>query len=172
MIDDPASQAPAGNRSQTILGIVLGLIAVAAGLYAVLYFTKGNHLELVGNVTSAKTYASDEHASVMVLQMQLNNPSDIPFAVREAIVNVTDKDGNQIKGDTFAEVDLKRFLTAYPDLGDAKLPTLRVRNRIAPHQGGTYLLGVRFDVDEAVLKSRKGLTVRIQEIDGTVSEVH
>lgn len=158
------------NR-QTIIGMIGGAMVVLALIYSGLYWTKGNHLELTGGIQKLQTLKTDESASVAIAQVDLTNPSDVPFVVREAGLRVTGADGQAIEGNQIAEVDLRRLYTAFPELGVKSLSSLRAKTTIAPHQTARYLVAMQFDVSEAALKSRKGLTVRVTDVDGTISEL-
>ena len=158
------------NR-QTIIGMIGGAAVVLALIWGGLYWTKGNHLELTGGIEKLQTLKTDESASVAIAQVDLTNPSDVPFVVREAILVVTGADGQTIEGNQIAEMDLRRLYSAFPELGVKSLSSLRAKTTIAPHQTARYLVALQFDVPEATLKSRKAITVKVTDVDGAVSEL-
>ena len=49
--------------------------------------------------------------------------------------------------------------------------TLITRTKIAARQSMDRMIAARFEVSEAALQSRRKLTVRIEDVDGPVSEL-
>jgi hypothetical protein len=151
--------------------IGIGLVVVAVAIAGVFYIQRGAHVELTGSIQKVRTLALDENSSAMILDFRVLNPSDYPFVVRSAEVYVTDPAGQTLQGAPISEVDARRLFDYFPLLGQKYNDTMVDRTTIAAHQQMDRMLAVRFDVPEALLKSRKGLRLRIEELDGPVSEL-
>ena len=61
-------------------------MAVALAVVAILQHTKGAHLVLQGKILKIRTGALSDSDSIAVLDFRVENPSDVPFLVREVDV--------------------------------------------------------------------------------------
>jgi hypothetical protein len=149
----------------------IGLIVVAIAIVWIFYIQRGAHVELTGSILKVRTLALDEQSSAIILDFRVLNPSDYPFIVRKTSVYLTDPGGQTIEGEPISDVDANRLFQYFPMLGQKFNESLVDRTRISAHQSMDRMLAVRFDLPEALLKSRKGLRLRIEELDGPVSEL-
>jgi hypothetical protein len=154
-----------------LLPLVIGVAAVAFLIYGVLFVQKGAHVELKGSILKVRTHELDQASSVAVADFRFVNPSDYPFIVRKVDVKIEDKDGKEIEGAAVAEADAKRLFEAYPLLGQKFNTTLLLRDRINARQSEDRMIAARFEIPVAELNARKQLTVRIEDVDGPVSEL-
>jgi hypothetical protein len=86
-------------------------------------------------------------------------------------VILEDTEGATLQGITIAEVDVPKLFQYYPLLGERYNPSLKMKDRIAPRQEDDRMVAVRFDLPETQVKARKKLTLRMEEVDGAVSEL-
>jgi hypothetical protein len=149
------------------IGLVVILIAVAA----ILYIQRGAHIELKGAVLKVRTLAMDENSSVAVVDFRFANPSDYPFVVRSVDVSVTGADGQNYESMPVSEVDAKRLFQYYPILGQKFNDSLLPRDKIPPRHSEDRMIVARFEVPVARLDARKNLKIRIEDVDGPVSEL-
>jgi hypothetical protein len=151
------------------LGIaVLVVVAVVGGVF---YVQRGAHVELQGKILKVRTAPLDENSSVAVLDFRFTNIADYPFAVREVTVALEDSSGNRIQGTTIAETDAQHLMEALPLLGQKYNPSLIVRDKIPGHASQDRMIAARFDIPEAQIEKRRQLTIRIEDVDGPVSEI-
>jgi hypothetical protein len=59
----------------------------------------------------------------------------------------------------------------YPVLGQKFNDTLRARDKIGARQSMDRMVAVRFELPESAVAARKNLRVRIEDVDGAVSEI-
>jgi hypothetical protein len=85
---------------------------------------------------------------------------------------VTPPSGAEQEGMPISEGDAKRLFDYYPALGQKYNDTLTIRTKIAPKQSMDRMLASRFEMPEALLRQRKQLRIRIEEVDGAVSELY
>jgi len=64
-----------------------------------------------------------------------------------------------------------RLFDAVPLLGQKYNPTLIAREKIASHESEDRMVAARFEVPDDRLEARKRLVLRIEEVDGAVSEI-
>ncbi len=149
----------------------IGIVAVIVGILAIFYVQRGAHVELKGSVQKVRTLALDENSSAALIDFRVLNPSDYPFIVRKADVSMIEPGGNALEGLVIAEVDARRLFEYFPVLGQKYNDSLVIRTKVGPRQTIDRMLAVRFEVPESKLQARQRLVIRIEEIDGPVSEI-
>jgi hypothetical protein len=150
--------------------IGIGLIAVIVA--GVLYMQRGARVGLVGNFLKVRTAPLDENSSVVVVDFRITNPSDVRFVVRNVTLILDDPDGNKYDGQTVAEMDAKRLFEAIPLLGEKFNETLLMNDTVAAHATADKMVAVRFDAPEARIDKRRRFILRIEDVDGPVTEIN
>lgn len=149
------------------IGVAVVVILVAGTLYV----QRGAHIELKGQVLKVRTAAMDDVSSVAVVDFRFTNPADYPFTVRKVDVSIVDRDGNRYEGFAVSEADANRLFEYYKGLGQKYNDPLRVRESIKARASDDRMVVVRFEVPERILEGRRRLTVRVEDVDGPVSEL-
>jgi hypothetical protein len=72
---------------------------------------------------------------------------------------------------TISEMDAQHLFEAIPLLGQKYNPSLIMRNRIPAHATEDRMIAASFPIPEDELNMRRGITVRIEEAEGVVSEI-
>jgi hypothetical protein len=145
----------------------VGVVAVGIALAIVFSTTKGAHLELQGKIIKVRTGALDDNSSIAVLDFRIQNPSDVPFVVREVHVNVDKPDGSTLQGVNVAKDDLKQLFQYNRFLGDQYNDSLTLKDTIPPHGSVDRMVAARFDLKNQDLESAKAIHLNIQDVDGT-----
>ncbi len=147
-------------------------VAVAGLLVAVLFYVqRGAHLELVGSIQKVRTLAVEESGSIAVLDFRFVNSADYLFVVRAVAVSLEDQQGQILEGAVVSEVDARRLFQYFPLLGQKYNDSLLARTRIAPRQSMDRMIAARFEIPERRLQERKRLRIRVEDVDGAVSEI-
>ncbi|HLJ44886.1 MAG TPA: hypothetical protein VKU01_02690 [Bryobacteraceae bacterium] len=152
------------GRLPIFLGI--GLVVIVGAVVAILYTTKGSHLELKGEIIKIRTGAIDEHNSAAVIDFRLQNDADIPFVVRRVVVTAEKDNGDKVEGDLISKTDYKQLLEFNKFLGSQYNEGLVMKDRIAPHQTVDRMAAIHFPVPQSELDSSKQLRLYIQDMDG------
>ena len=147
---------------------VVVVLAIIAGVF---YLQRGAHVELQGRVLKVRTAPLDDQNSVAVVDFRFTNIADYEFAVHDVTVTVEDAAGNPVMGTTVAETDAQRLFQSIPLLGQKYNPSLIVRDKIAPHVSEDRMIAASFHLPEDQLAKRKQLTIRVEDVDGPVSEL-
>ncbi len=153
----------------------IGLVLVAIAVVWIFYIQRGAHVELQGGIQKVRTMALDDTSSVAVIDFRFVNTSDYLFIVRKVEAFVTGQDGQETEGEAVGDVDAKRLFQYYPILGQKFNDSLLIRTKIKPHESMDRMLAVRFEMPEKQLQERKQLRIRIEELDGPISnliEIH
>ncbi len=153
------------------VGFAIGLVIVAIIVGAVLYMQRGAHIEVTGRLLKVRTAPLDEHSSVAVVDFRVTNPADYPFVVRSVTVLLENSAGMQVEGTTVSAADVDRLFAGVPLLGQKYNAPLIVHDKLAPHQMLDRMVAARFEVPEADLEKRQRLIIRIEEIDGAISDI-
>ena len=157
------------SRFAIAFGIGLGVILIAVGV--ILYLQRGAHIELTGAILKVRTLPLDERSSLAVVDFRFANPSNYPFVVRTVDVTLTGPNGESYPSTPVSEVDAKRIFEYYPVLGQKFNDSLLPRDKIPARQSEDRMIVARFEVPAERLQARKNLTVRIEDVDGPVSEL-
>jgi hypothetical protein len=149
----------------------VGAVVVALAVASVLYVQRGAHIELKGSILKVRTAAMDDYSSVAVVDFRFANPASYPFVVRSVVVSVAGADGNTYEGSTVSEVDARRLFEYYKLLGQKFNNSLLAREKIGPRQTQDRMIAARFEIPESLLQGRRNLNIRIEDVDGPVSEL-
>lgn len=149
----------------------IGLVVILIAVGAILYIQRGAHIELKGAVLKVRTLAMDENSSVAVVDFRFANPSNYPFVVRSVDISATGPDGQNYESMPVSEVDAKRLFQYYPILGQKFNDSLLPRDKIPPQHSEDRMIVARFEIPIAQLDARKNLKIRIEDVDGPVSEL-
>lgn len=154
-----------------LIAFGIGLALIAVVVTVVFYMQRGAHIELQGAILKVRTAAMDEHSSVAVADFRFANPADYPFVVRRVDVSIVGADGQVYEGSPVSEVDAKRLFEYYKLLGQKFNESLLMRDKIAPRTSQDRMIAARFEIPESQLDARRSLTIRIEDVDGPVSEL-
>jgi hypothetical protein len=70
-----------------------------------------------------------------------------------------------------SESDAVRLFQYYPVLGQKFNESLTIRTKVAPRLAMDRMIGARFELSDKELEGRKRLTIRIEDVDGAISDV-
>jgi hypothetical protein len=148
----------------------VGIVIIAIAVVTILSANKGSHLELKGKILKVRTGALSDQDSIAVLDFRVENPSNVPFVVREVDVSLEKKDGGMAEGVTVAKDDLKRLFQYNRFLGDQHNDALTLKDTVPPHGMVDRMVAARFDVKEQDLEASKAVHLSIQDVDGPLFE--
>ena len=155
---------------QFLIFFGVGVVAVALAVVAILQHTKGAHLVLQGKILKVRTGALSDSDSIAVLDFRVENPSDVPFLVREVDVTLEQPNGNMVDGQTIAKGDLKQIFQYNRFLGEQYNEGLTIKDKIPPHTSVDRMVAVRFEVNNHDLETAKAIHMSIQDMDGPMFE--
>ena len=148
----------------------VGVLVIGVAIFLVLSSTKGSHLVLNGKILKVRPGALGEDDSIAVLDLRLENPSDIAFVVRQVEVTLEKKDGSTAEGLVVSKGDLKQLFRYNRFLGDQYNDSLTIKDQIAPHTTVDRMVAARFEVKNQELESAKAIHLSIQDMDGPLFE--
>jgi hypothetical protein len=158
-------------HKQLVVPVLIGLVVVVGAAFGILYMQRGAHIELKGSLLKIRTAPMDENSCVAVIDFRFSNPADYAFVVRKVEVLLEDAQGNVYQSTPVSEVDAKRLFEFFPLLGQKYNDTLLTRDKIPPKSTQDRMIAARFELPEARLEARKRLFVRVEDVDGPVSEL-
>ncbi len=149
----------------------IGLLVIGAMVGGGLFASRGAHLELQGSLRKTRVAALSPTRTVVVLDFRASNPADYPFVVKTIEVEVTLADGRKEIGQFVPEVDAKSLFPALPALGDKLAVSIGTGEKIGKKQTVERMAAASFNLPEADLEARKGVLLRLRDVDGPVSEL-
>jgi len=158
-------------KNPLVFGVAIGVVVIAVLVAGAFYVQRGAHIELTGRFLKVRTAPVDEHSSAVVVDFRFTNPADYAFVVRGVTVVLEDKASKQTEGATIAEGDTQLLFDALPLLGHKFNRSLIAQDKIKPHDSEDRMVSARFEVPHDALDARKRLVLRIEEVDGAVSEI-
>lgn len=156
-------------RRELLVPLAIAFALAAAALGVILWFNRGAHMVLEGTVQKVRTLDLDG-ATAVIVDFRLTNPSDYTFVVRQAFVIVETGD-QTLEGMVVADADAKRFFDYYKTIGPKYNDTLVMREKIPSKRIVDRMLAARFEAPEPVLAARRNLKIRVEEVDGVVTEI-
>ena len=157
------------NRFATAFAIGVGLIAIIVA--GVLYMQRGARVGITGSILKVRTAPLDDNSSVVVLDFRFANPANVNFVVRKVTVVLEEPNGAQYEGQTVSEMDAKRLFDGMPLLGQKFNETLLMRDKVPAHTSEDRMVAARFEAPESRLAARKRFLLRVEDVDGPVSEI-
>jgi hypothetical protein len=148
----------------------IGLVAIAIAVVVILTANKGAHLQLVGKILKVRTGALGEGNSIAVMDFRVQNPSDLPFIVRNVEISLEQKNGEMADGVTISKSDLKQIFQYNRFLGDQYNEGLGLQDTIPPHGTVDRMVAAHFEVSDDDLEKAKAVHVSIQDVDGPLWE--
>ncbi len=156
---------------QFLLTFGIGLVVILIAVAGILYLQRGSHVELKGAILKVRTMGVDDNSSLAVVDFRFANPSNYPFVVRSVDVSATGADGQNYTSTPVSEVDAKRIFEYYPILGQKFNASLLTRDKIPGQHSEDRMIVARFEVPIVKLDARTNLKIRIEDVDGPVSEL-
>ncbi len=168
-----AKLRPHAMKTRYFTFLILGLAIVTAALFFVFTATEGAHLRLDGKILKVRVAplpGSDE-SSLLMVDFRVANPSDVRFVIGSAKVLLTPATGAAVEGTTISKPEVNTLFQYQKLLGPKYNDVLSLQDRVDPHASLDRMMGVKFDLSDAAIASRKNLVVRLEDVDGTVAEI-
>jgi hypothetical protein len=153
-------------RNRFAATFAIGIATVLVIIGAILYMQRGARVGLTGQVLKVRTAPLDDHSSVAVVDFRFANPSYVRFVVRTVSVILEQPNGNQVEGSVVSEMDAQRLFE-----GLKFNQTVIMQENIPAHSSEDRMVAARFEVPDSILESRKRLLLRIEDVDGPVTEI-
>ena len=149
----------------------VGILLVGGAVFGILSSNKGSHLELKGKILKTRTGALSDQDSILVLDLRLENPSNVPFVVRQVEVTIDKADGTTAPSSIISKMDIHQIFQFNRFLGDQYNDSLSMKDKVAPHSTVDRMVAARFDVPIKDLDGAKLMHLSIQDLDGPLFEI-
>ena len=149
---------------------VAGIIVVC-GIAGMLFLNRGSRIALEGSVQKVRTHSLEPESTLAVIDFRFSNTSDYPFVVKEVTVTLEGKDGSKKTGTILAEMDAKRIIEYYKEIGPKYNDSLIPRTKIPGRQTTDRMIAVTFNMPREQVEARKRLVLKVDDLDGPTSEV-
>ena len=158
------------DRQKFVVFAVAAAIVVC-GIAGFLFLNRGSHIELKGSVLKVRTHPMEGDNTLVVVDFRFSNTSDYPFVVKEVTATLEGKDGSKTTGTILAEMDATRFMDYYKELGPKYNESLRMKSKIPGGQTADRMIAATFNLPAPKVEDRKRIVLKIDDVDGPVSEV-
>ena len=155
---------------QFLIFFGVGVLVIVVAVITILSANKGSHLELKGKILKIRTGTLSDQDSIAVLDFRVENPSNVPFVVRDVEVTLEKKDGGTAEGNTVAKGDLQQLFRYNRFLGDQYNEGLTIKDTVPPHSTVDRMVAARFEVANKDLEASKAIHLSIQDLDGPLWE--
>lgn len=149
--------------------VLAGLLGAGALLWFALLISDRSTAQLEGEITQVRTLAMDEKSSVAIVDFEASNPSIVEMMIGDRTLSITNQRGVPYEGRTIGAVDIKGLFQYFPALGEMKNAALIKRVRVPAGEPVSGMVAARFEIPKHELDLRQDLTLRIADIDGSVS---
>jgi len=152
--------------------LLAGLAVVGVFLFVVFSSTKGAHVDLQGKILKTRVLSvSDGAASIVVVDFRVTNPSNLTFVLLSAQLQLDTASGETVDGAQISKPDMDNVFAHEKLLGPKYNDILSIRDKVPPHATVDRMSGARFELPESKITSRKGIRLRIDELDGAVVDI-
>jgi len=148
----------------------IGVVAIAVAVVVIVTANKGSHLQLQGKILKVRTGSLGEGNSIAVMDFRVENPSDVPFTVRNVEITLEKPNGEMVDGVTVSKSDLKVLFRYNRFLGDQYNDGLGLQDTIAPHAAVDRMVAAHFEVSDRDLDQAKAVHLSIQDVNGPLWE--
>jgi hypothetical protein len=155
---------------QLLIFVGIGLVAVTIAVVVILTANKGSHLQLEGKIMKVRTGALGDGNSIAVMDFRVENPSDLPFTVRDVEITLEKPNGEMVDGVTVSKADLKQMFQYNRFLGDQYNEGLGLQDIIPPHSKVDRMVAVHFEVSDGDLEKAKAVHLSVQDVNGPLWE--
>jgi hypothetical protein len=150
----------------------VGILLVTGAVFGILSSNKGSHLVLKGKILKTRTGALSDQDSILVLDLRLENGSDVPFVVRQVEATIDKANGSTAQATIISKSDLHQLFQFNRFLGDQYNDSLGMKDKVPPHSTIDRMIAARFDVPLKDLEESKQLHLSIQDLDGPLFELN
>ena len=151
--------------------LVVGIAVVGLLISGIWFGSKSAHLELNGNILKIRVLALGGKASLVVADFRVTNPSGVNFVVSNLSLRLTPATGDPIEGVPASRGDVERVFAAQKLIGPHFNDVLGLRDPIPPRQTLDRMTAARFELPETAIHQRKGISLRLEDVDGTMAEL-
>jgi hypothetical protein len=151
--------------------LAAGIGVVGVLVSGLLVGTKSAHLELTGSILKVRVLPVGASASLVVADFRIANPSAVPFVVRDVEMQLERTSGEPAAAMIVSKQQMETIFKARTLLGAKYNDVLGMQDKILGGQTLDRMVAGRIELGEAAINARKGLRLRIEDVDGTVAEI-
>jgi hypothetical protein len=153
-----------------VFAFLVGLALVGGGILGVIYMNRGSHIELKGEILKVRSLA-DGDGAIVFADFRVTNTSAYPFVVNSVEMTMETSDNEVAKAVIFSRSDVENVTRYLKLLGPKYNEVLTIKDKLPPVETVDRMAAGRFPFPPKFLNQRKTLRLRIEEIDGVVSEI-
>ena len=131
---------------------------------------RGSHVQLNGEILKVRSLA-DGDGAIVFADFRVTNTAAIPFVVSSVKMSMETPEGEVAKAVMFSKSDVEKVTKYLKLLGPQYNDVLSIQDKLPPVETVDRMAAGRFAFPPKFLQQRKTLRLRIEEVDGVVSEI-
>lgn len=130
----------------------------------------GGYMKLDGSIQRVRVLETGGEKNLLVVEFDVTNNASIAYVVREAEIEIPDGE-KSLMGETVAARDIQNICKYVAALNHDCAQPLITREQIGPGATVRRLVAASFAKTPAELRERKGMLLRIRELDRLETEI-
>lgn len=130
----------------------------------------GRYMKLDGAIGRVRVVETGSARNVLVVEFDISNTARVPYVVKDAELEIPDG-AAMLKGETISVQDAQTICQHMPSLNHDCAQPLTTREEIAPGATVRRMVAASFPKTTKELEERKGLRLRIRELDRMETEL-
>ena len=155
---------------RSLIYFLVGLGLVGAAIFGVFYSNRGSHVELKGSILKVRSYP-DGDGAIVFADFRVTNSAAIPFVVNGVQMSMETQDGEVAMATSLSKSDVAKIAKTYRLIGPQYNDVLAIQDKLPPVETTDRMAAGRFTFPPKFLQQRKTLRLKIEEVDGVVSEI-
>lgn len=155
---------------RSVIYFLVGLGLVGAAIFGVFYSNRGSHVELKGSILKVRSYP-DGDGAIVFADFRVTNSAAIPFVVNSVQMSMETQDGEVATATSLSKSDVAKIAKTYKLIGPQYNDVLSIQDKLPPVETTDRMAAGRFTFPPKFLQQRKTLRLKIEEVDGVVSEI-
>lgn len=147
-----------------------GLLILALALWFGWFTSNDSRLLLSGEILKVRSMELTPDSTLVLLDFRMKNESGITFALKEAAIMWTDADGKEAEATTVSRPDLDRIFQYSQSAGPKYNELFVMREKLGSKIMLDRMAAGTIPVPDAAFAKRKGLRLRLTDLDGQTFE--
>jgi hypothetical protein len=148
-----------------------GVAILAIALWFGFFTTSDAKLALSGEILKVRSMELTPDSTLAILDFRMKNESSVTFVLKEATILWTDAEGKEREATTVSRPDMNRIMEYSKQAGPKYNEMFVVREKLTSKAMLDRMASGTVPVSDADFTKRKGLKLRLTDMDGVAFEL-
>ena len=144
----------------------IGLLLVGFVLWFGNFSTSDSRLQVSGEILKVRSMEMTPDSTLVILDFRMKNESNVNFVLKESTILWTNSEGRELEATHVARPDLDRVLQYAQQAGPKYNEMFVIRDKLTGKAMLDRMVSGTVPVSDAVFAKRKGLKLRLTDLDG------